>query len=82
MVIVMRRWDEKNVYAANKGYRWTIVIVFDTWFHFTSLQRCLVSVMTSVEEEKLNTNNSINPAVGVASATGCSTFISFFATAL
>lgn len=49
---------------------------------FTSLQRRLVSVMTSVEEEKLNTNNSINPAVGVASATGCSTFISFFATAL
>lgn len=31
----------------------------------------------SVEEEKLNTSNSINPAVGVASTTGCSTFISF-----
>lgn len=48
---------------------------------FTSLQS-LVSVMSSVEEEKLNTNNSINPAVGVASTTGCSTFISFFATGL
>lgn len=64
----MKRMFKQQTKALTPGF---------TFLHFKD-----VLFVISVEEEKLNTNNSINPAVGVASTTGCSTFISFFATAL